>query len=74
MPDYFVHLSAAGAQRVPFPADLPLEDRAAYMLNPPSEVLAVAEAIPAYARALVQGVVETPPPKKSPTKPTPSED
>lgn len=40
--EFFLHpLTSTTAARVPFPADLPLADRDAYMTTPPADVLAV---------------------------------
>jgi hypothetical protein len=44
---YFLHpVSATEAARVPLPADLPAADVAAYVANPPADVLAAAERWP----------------------------
>lgn len=40
---FLVRVSEQEAARVPFPLDLPLADRDAYMANPPAEVVAAAE-------------------------------
>lgn len=45
--DYFLHpLSKTEAARVPFPRDLPLEKRAAYMAKPDPQAVAAAERLP----------------------------
>ena len=45
--EYFLHpVSATQARRVPFPAELPLADREAYMATPPAEVLDAADLVP----------------------------
>lgn len=44
--DYFlVPLSETEAVKVPFPFDLPLEDRADYMADPPAAVFDAAERV-----------------------------
>lgn len=54
--DYFLHpISKTEAARVPFPRDLPLEKRAAFMAKPDAQAIAAAERI-----ALAPVVVSTP--------------
>jgi hypothetical protein len=45
--DYFLHpVSATEARKVPFPVDLALAKRAAYMAKPPAAALEGAELVP----------------------------
>lgn len=45
--EFFLHrVSDTEAARVPFPLDVALEDREAYMANPPAEAVAKAARIP----------------------------
>jgi hypothetical protein len=45
--EFFLYpVSDTAARRVPFPSNLPLEARAAYMANPPAGVLAEAAVVP----------------------------
>lgn len=64
--EYFLHpVSPTEAARVPFPADLPRADRAAYLAAPPAEAIATAERVPlplaAPAEAPIEAPLETPP-------------
>lgn len=45
--EFFLHpVSATHAKRVPFPLELPLEQRDAYMAHPPAEALDEAALVP----------------------------
>lgn len=60
--DYFLHpISATETAKVPFPFDLPLDKRAAYMAKPPATALATAErvALPATVAAPVAAPTPT---------------
>lgn len=56
---------------VPFPADLSLDGRAAYMLNPPADVVADARRMPAHLYGLAPApdaapIADTPAPDAAP--------
>jgi hypothetical protein len=68
--EYFLlPLSAEESARVPFPYDLPMHEREAYMANPPADAVASAErvAIPKPPKADDE-------PAQSVDAPTPDED
>lgn len=45
--EFFLHpVSPSVAARIPFPVNLPLDAREAYMANPPAEALAEAARVP----------------------------
>lgn len=58
--EYFLHpVSPTEAARIPFPVDLPIAARDAYMANPPAEAIAEAALVPlpqalAHAEALAE--------------------